>query len=767
MELQSLGSAGKAEPAMNPHVPQSRHLAARGPGQRALSQPVNHRHHGQRRHGPGRAVVVQPAITRRIERLIARITQAIRVRDQPHAQPRGRVNAQTIHPERHIGDRVCFAIELLARRNVKVDRHLGGRGEHLAPIFPGHGLVELDGFEAGTLDAGGHAGLQHVELQRLDHGLDTQGARLYRIPHEVTLEEPFVGVHVDLGPDATQTMGSAFRPEAGDAIKQEEHGTGQGRFVAAVAGRARGQFPPKVAWLAQARPVGFRSRQARLIRQGLLGKEAEGGRHLEDLLIAHEALHLEADNGHAAQTAQARIGDVGAQQTVFREDLPQLIGRPVQVAEVKLLVALEHRALVGRKPATRLERGLEQHSIGHGATAVFCKIPGVGRNLILRLQRTAGHGFGLLGIETSNARHEEIGRTRQTRAALRPVKAGKDLAECIRRLAPGAGGNRFRVVDVVRRPGIAGRFRIGQFDAFQQGRPALQGIGRHQAQAHAPAVEGAQAVHRAEQVGIEHGNGAVNDLFHEDLVDDLLCAGRDLASGAQDVGLLGDGLKAPAVAVQGVSHGGQIEGHGLQAPFQHEGAGHTGIVLEMAVKEPLVRRQVILSAQIAASPGSALGIEVHDFVKEEHRAGRDGRRAYMGLGGPEVIAEAVGDAPFRIGHDLLGRERGSTHRHGRRIQARVGLEFGGVGVPDDAGRGIQFGIGEETGLAVAYGKGQPIAHVAVVVEKEKPHVALLGIAVYVNLKVERIADPGQFAMESRLTTEQAIDAFALVLEIRT
>ena len=64
-------------------------------------------------------------------------------------------------------------------------------------------------------------------------------------------------------------------------------------------------------------------------------------------------------------------------------------------------------------------------------------------------------------------------------------------------------------------------------------------------------------------------------------------------------------LEAPAVAVERVAERRQVERHRLQAGLEHQGPGHAGIVLEVAGEEPVVGRDGVLGAQIAAAPRTA------------------------------------------------------------------------------------------------------------------------------------------------------------------
>ena len=65
----------------------------------------------------------------------------------------------------------------------------------------------------------------------------------------------------------------------------------------------------------------------------------------------------------------------------------------------------------------------------------------------------------------------------------------------------------------------------------------------------------------------------------------------------------------------------------------------------------------------------------------------------------------------------------------------------GRGVPEDAARVGELLVGEEAGLAAAHGEAERAVDAAVVVEEEEADVALLGVAVDVDVVDERVARP--------------------------
>src|SRR5690606_2513399 len=170
---------------------------------------------------------------------------------------------------------------------------------------------------------------------------------------------------------------------------------------------------------------------------------------------------------------------------------------------------------------------------------------------------------------------------------------------------------------------------------------------------HAARVEGLEAVDRAEEIRVESRDRPVVDLLDEDLVDELLRARDHLTAAEQLVLLLGNRLEAPTVAVERVAEAREVERHHLQAALEHEGARHARVVLEVSGEEPVVRRDGLHGAQIAAPPGTARAVEVRDLIEEEQIARLHLRRAVVRLAALEALAEASVDVAVGDGADLL------------------------------------------------------------------------------------------------------------------
>ena len=211
------------------------------------------------------------------------------------------------------------------------------------------------------------------------------------------------------------------------------------------------------------------------------------------------------------------------------------------------------------------------------------EVPGVRRYVVLGLDHGAGTARAQLALDLRDPGHEQVHGGGQAGEAPRAVEGAVQLAERVRGPAPGAGQHR----GLVQAPVTLGRAsaprrpsRLGSARRGWVGGPAHRPV-RHQAQAHAPAVEGLHAVDRAEQVGVERRHGPGHDRLDEDLVDQLAGGRRRLPPAAQPVGLVRHRLEAPAV-LQGVAQGGQVHRHGLEAALEHQRARHARVVLEVA-----------------------------------------------------------------------------------------------------------------------------------------------------------------------------------------
>jgi hypothetical protein len=93
-----------------------------------------------------------------------------------------------------------------------------------------------------------------------------------------------------------------------------------------------------------------------------------------------------------------------------------------------------------------------------------------------------------------------------------------------------------------------------------------------------------------------------------------------------------------------------------------------------------------------------------------------------------------------------------------------------LGLPQDAGRVGELLGGEEAGLALTHAERRTlvalrVAQHAVVVEEEEAHVALVGVAVDVDLVDQRLAGLGERAVVRELAAEQAVGALAAVEEV--
>jgi len=178
------------------------------------------------------------------------------------------------------------------------------------------------------------------------------------------------------------------------------------------------------------------------------------------------------------------------------------------------------------------------------------------------------------------------------------------------------------------------------------GKVAREGNVRGETNPEALRVEGFDAVDRAEKIGDERWFRPVVQFGHEDLIDEFPRRRQGLTSAPEFVGHLGHRLKPPRVLVEGEAARGEIERHRLQAPFEHQRAGHAGIVLEVALEEPVVFVKVENRAQVAATPWPAGHVDGLDLINEQHVARGDPRGHGVGEGAQVGVAEGVPDPAF-------------------------------------------------------------------------------------------------------------------------
>jgi hypothetical protein len=105
---------------------------------------------------------------------------------------------------------------------------------------------------------------------------------------------------------------------------------------------------------------------------------------------------------------------------------------------------------------------------------------------------------------------------------------------------------------------------------------------------------------------------------------------------------------------------------------------------------------------------------------------------------------------------------GARHRDQRGAEARGLDDLLALGRPQHASRLGQLLVGEEAGLTAAHREAELLVHRAVVVEEEEADRALVGVAVDLDLVLQRLAYGRQIAVIGQLAAEQAVDPFAAV-----
>ena len=386
--------------------------------------------------------------------------------------------------------------------------------------------------------------------------------------------------------------------------------------------------------------------EAHLAGQGRGREEAEARGQAKDIakVVAtgdREGNQADAAGGGDIGQVHARDQAVGSSAQITEDR-----GLAVEVAEEKTFRGLERQSGRESQPAAGLKGRFKQDRPGHEAVAIF-EVPGVRRDVVL-----GDHGGALLGVarggvERMHAREELVGRRRQAGQTPRPVERRVGRAEGVARLADGGGENG----DIVER--LAGELRGLPAHLGLDGEIARERNVGGQSDAEALRVESLHAVDGAQEIRDERRLGTVVYFGHEDLVDELARGGQSLTAAAKLVRHLRHGLEAPGILVESEAAGGQIERHGLQTPFEHQRAGHAGIVLEVALEEPVVLVQVEHRAHVAAAPRPAGHVDRLDFVDEEHVLGRDPRGHGVSQGAQMRVSEGVADPAFRKGNDIL------------------------------------------------------------------------------------------------------------------
>src|SRR5262249_689298 len=79
--------------------------------------------------------------------------------------------------------------------------------------------------------------------------------------------------------------------------------------------------------------------------------------------------------------------------------------------------------------------------------------------------------------------------------------------------------------------------------------------------------------------------------------------------------------------------------------LEHERAGHAGVVGEVPVEVPVVRRHRGFGAQVATAPGAAAGIDVCHGFQQQHAARVDARAPHVRPGHRPLRTETLRRPP--------------------------------------------------------------------------------------------------------------------------
>ena len=433
-------------------------------------------------------------------------------------------------------------------------------------------------------------------------------------------------------------------------------------------------------------------------------------------------------------------------------------GRTIQVAEQEVVRADSASRPTG-EPSARLERGFEQHRVGHHGVPVLLEVPGILGDVVFDDRRAVRRSRAHLARRRRDARHEVVGRTGEARHLARTVKINVHRPERVGGATPAAGKQAGPVEGrgrAARRGDVRGAQEGGELGAGE--RPVGDKFHPHWV-----GVEALQPIDRTQDLGHEARQRAVVNLSDEDFVHQLLAGGRDLPATTQLERHILDRLETPAILVQGVAAGREQDVHGLQAAIKHQGARHARVVVEVAVEEPQVGPDIQFSSEIATLPRSTVQVERH-AVQKEHAVGRGARGPRVGVGTSVTRPErgfqiAVPERLQRGSVQLGARGLGSP---GVRA-AGAGVVF--LGIPEASTRIRQLFIREEARLPIPHRQAVRFADPTVVAEEEHAHIPQLCVLVDADVVLERVPDAGQLGLVGERAAKQPVDAFRFVEEV--
>ena len=212
------------------------------------------------------------------------------------------------------------------------------------------------------------------------------------------------------------------------------------------------------------------------------------------------------------------------------------------------------------------------------------------------------------------------------------------------------------------------------------------------------------AVHRRHDRRAQLRRRPVHELLDEHLVNQFARGRHALPAAPHQHVFMLRRRKPPAVAPHRAPERREEKRHRLHGPFQHQRAGHAGIVLEMPFEKPVGRRDRPHRPEIPAAPRPARRLERRDLVQKTHPPRLDPRRPRVRLRQLEARPEALPRPPGRKGLHLRRAERPPPRRHCRHrppraTQSRRGLR---CRVPNHAVRIRQFLVGEKPRLPVPH-----------------------------------------------------------------
>ena len=278
------------------------------------------------------------------------------------------------------------------------------------------------------------------EFDQLQEGFQPERPGSDRIFVKMRLEKPLVRIDLLCPLQITEPCRSSVCHKKLDLIDHPELLLGEG---AGLGVRELDAAPE----LFGARDVRGCIADADLVRQRLLGEEAEHGLALVQHAVTVRYREVELLDDHATAGGRLGQGGAGGQGAAFRRHGPMLHGVSSQISEGDVGRAGERGADVGGEPATGLQCCFEQDREGHARLPVGGEIPLVNRNVVLGLGHGARDHLPRLPAQGGDTIHELERRPGQTGDLAAGIEDPVLVAKPVGRVAVTVGQDLFLGID--------------------------------------------------------------------------------------------------------------------------------------------------------------------------------------------------------------------------------------------------------------------------------------------------------------------------------